>query len=119
VGHTLPSGLIAEETSAVPSRAIQNTADVILEQRLHIEELMRTVRENRRLIRELSRDLVEELREAGSFGKMSIIGSGGEVSMDSIIREIETLTPEGVRLIELDRAARRRLFERRTGTKRG
>jgi CheY-like chemotaxis protein len=84
---------------------ISGPADIIAEQRLRIEEL-------ERVVRIIAADLIDELEAVRSIdAPISIIGSKSKMSIPSLVQEIKSLTPLGRRLIELDRAARRRLID--------
>jgi CheY-like chemotaxis protein len=91
------------EVASNPHANVSGPADVIAEQRLRIEEL-------ERVLRSLAADLIEDLQGIRVDTSMAIIGSKGSLSMRSLVQEIENLSPVGRRLIELDRAARRRLI---------
>lgn len=93
---------------------VSGPADIIAEQRLKIEALEREGIARDRVIKAIAQDLVAELEGLDSSDKKGvIIGSRSGMTVDDIVREIRMLTPLGLRIIELDRAARRRLIKPR------
>lgn len=84
-------------------------ADKLAELRLRHDQLKRNNANQRRVLEQIAADLVEELNEIESKEKATVIGPNRMLSVNEIIWEIQNLTPEGVRLIELDRAVHRRL----------
>lgn len=111
VGYDVPVDIILDDP---PEETVNDsgrvpTTDVLVQQRLRIEGLETELAHRRRLIDLIATDLVEELRAYPNVNHPNIIGDRERVSVADVLRQIETQSPDGLRIIELDRNVRRRL----------
>jgi CheY-like chemotaxis protein len=108
VGAPPPPATVAE-SAVEPQTQDMNDEERLLRRNLRIEQLAGTVQRQREALRMFADDLLEDLRQMRVQKGGCVIGPGEPQTLDDVIREIEELTPEGVRLIKLDREARRRV----------
>lgn len=110
VGFEVPDGLtVVEEETAMPEPNRVPIADIVAQQRLRIEGLEAELAHRRRVINLFATDLIQELSSYPNLETKNIIGDYQRVSVADVLREIEQQTPEGIRLLELDRNVRKRL----------
>lgn len=110
VGYDVPTEIILEEPAeeAMSDKTATST-DVLVQQRLRIEGLENELAQRSRLIDIIATDLLEELRAYPNVDERNIVGDRERLSVSDLLRHIEQQTPEGLRLLELDRNVRRRL----------
>ncbi len=95
------TSLDAEETTSA--------ADRIAAYRLELETLQQSLVGKERLVRVLAQDFLDELAQYDDLDAKTIIGSPDLMSINDLIGEITRQSALGLRILELDRAARRRL----------
>jgi hypothetical protein len=111
VGYDVPVNTLVDESSedSMNEGGKVATTDVIVQQRLRIEGLETELANRRRLIELIATDFVQELRAYPNVNKPNIIGDRENLSVADLLRQIEQQSPEGLRLLELDRNVRQRL----------
>jgi CheY-like chemotaxis protein len=109
VGYHVPADVILDDTMEDTVNDKIGATDVLVQQRLRIEGLENELAQRRRLIDLIATDLVEELRSYPNLDEPNIVGDREGISVADLLRQIEKQSPEGLRLLELDRNVRRRL----------
>jgi DNA-binding NarL/FixJ family response regulator len=86
-----------------------SASDTIAAYRLELETLQQALLGKERLVQFLAQDLLDELFQYEHRDAKTIVASSEAMSINELIAEITRQSPLGLRILELDRAARKRV----------
>jgi CheY-like chemotaxis protein len=95
---------------ALPLEPGASLTDVVMQQRIQLDEMEASVRAKASAIQQMAADLVAELR--GLDPGLRVTDGARDISVSTIATEIERQTPAGLEYIRLDREVRRMLTKR-------
>jgi DNA-binding NarL/FixJ family response regulator len=108
-GSPVGADLSIPQVASDNSTETTSPSDTIAAYRLELDTALQNLANKERLVRFLAQDFLDELQQYDNRDAKTVIGSNESLSVNDLIEAIQQQSPFGLRLIELDRAARRRL----------